>query len=92
MNSDILQSVMFEVIKFERDYVRDLQLIKDVFIDPIGNASPLPPDRMEGFIYEVFCNVDQILAHHQRLLDALFKRQREQHPLLQSIADIILEG
>ena len=86
------QSVMFEVIKSERDYVRDLQLIKDVFIDPMVNASPLPPDRMEGFIHKVFYNVDEILAHHQRLLDALFKRQREQHPLLQSIADIILEG
>ena len=86
------QSVIFEVIKAERDYVRDLRLIRDVFIDPMVNTHTLPPNRMEGFIREVFYNVDEILAHHQRLLDALFERQREQHPLIQSIADVILEG
>ena len=86
------QSVIFEVIKSERDYVQDLQLIRDVFIDPMVNTFPLPPTRMEGFIHEVFYNVDTILAHHQRLLDGLFERQREQHPLIQSIADVVLEG
>lgn len=54
------------------------------------NTSPVPQHRLAGFISEVFANLDKIQAHHQQLRDALFARQREQHPLVQSIADIIL--
>lgn len=39
----------------------------------------------------VFWNLDQICAHHEDMLAALFERQQEQHPLVQSVADIILE-
>jgi RHO1 GDP-GTP exchange protein 1/2 len=46
----------------------------------------------EGFCKEVFWNLDEILRHHQRMLAALFNRQREQHPLIQSIADVILDS
>lgn len=28
---------------------------------------------------------------HEHMLEALFERQREQHPLVQSVADIVLE-
>lgn len=28
---------------------------------------------------------------HEHMLEALFERQQEQHPLVQSVADIILE-
>lgn len=86
------QSVIFEVIKSERDYVRDLQLIKDVFIEPMMATMPLPPAKLEGFISEVFYNLDDILAHHRRFLDALFERQREQHPLIISIIDIVFDS
>ncbi|KAI0775224.1 hypothetical protein BD413DRAFT_534078 [Trametes elegans] len=86
------QSILFEIIKSEKDYVSDLQLVKDVFIDPLINTLTVPQYRLKGFIQEVFFNVDEILAHHQRLLGALFSRQRDQHPLLQSLTDIILEN
>lgn len=33
-----------------------------------------------------------ILAHHQRMLGALYARQREQFPLVQSLTDIILDS
>jgi RHO1 GDP-GTP exchange protein 1/2 len=49
-------------------------------------------DRLRGFIQEVFYNIDAITAHHQRMLNALFERQREQHPLVHSIADIVLDS
>jgi hypothetical protein len=32
------------------------------------------------------------LAHHQRMLWSLFARQRDQHPFIQSVADIILDS
>lgn len=86
------QSVLFEIIKSERDYVRDLELVQEVFVDPLVNTSPMAQDRVKGFVSEVFYNLDQILIHHRRMLDALFARQREQHPLMQSVADIVLDS
>jgi RHO1 GDP-GTP exchange protein 1/2 len=49
-------------------------------------------DRVQQFVYEVFWNFDAILARHQRLVTALFERQRDQHPIIQNIGDIILEA
>jgi len=43
-------------------------------------------------VSEVFLNLDEILAHHRRMLRSLFARQRDQHPLVQSVADIILDS
>lgn len=87
------QSVIFEVFKAERDYVSDLQAIRDVYIEPLRTAHPpiIAPNLIQGFIAEVFGNLNQIIAHHERMLGALFARQREQHPLVQSIADIVLD-
>ncbi|KAI0342848.1 hypothetical protein BDW22DRAFT_1357379 [Trametopsis cervina] len=85
------QSFLFEFIKSERDYVRDLELVQEVYVEPLMATSPVPSDRKEGFVAEVFFNINQILGHHRRMLDALFERQREQHPLVQSVADIVLD-
>lgn len=43
------------------------------------------------FVSEVFWNLKDISDHHQRMLASLFSRQRDQHPLVQSLADIILD-
>ncbi|RDB26309.1 Rho1 guanine nucleotide exchange factor 1 [Hypsizygus marmoreus] len=84
------QSVLFEVFKAEREYVSDLET---VFVKGLRQASPpiISTERLPGFIDGVFGNLGQILAHHQRMLGALFERQREQHPLIQSVADVILD-
>jgi RHO1 GDP-GTP exchange protein 1/2 len=47
-------------------------------------------DRIENFVREVFWNLDAILEHHQRLVAALFERQRDQHPIVQSVSDVVL--
>ncbi|KAI0694624.1 hypothetical protein BC835DRAFT_1274268 [Cytidiella melzeri] len=85
------QSALFEFIQSEREYVRDLEMMQEVFVDPLVATSPIPQSRVPGFVAEVFYNSNQILAHHRRMLDALFERQREQHPLIQSVADIVLD-
>ncbi|KAF7986494.1 hypothetical protein HWV62_31305 [Athelia sp. TMB] len=87
------QSVLFEVFKSERDYVHDMELIEEVFANPLRIADPpiIPQDRLQGFLSEVFWNLRDILVHHKRMLGALFARQRDQHPLVQSVADIILD-
>ncbi|KAG6842316.1 hypothetical protein C0991_010604 [Blastosporella zonata] len=88
------QSVIFELFKAEREYVADLEAIEDVYIKGLENASPpiIPPQHLQAFIDQVFGNLSSILAQHQRLLAELFERQREQHPLVQSVADIILDA
>ena len=88
------QSVIFELIKAEQEYVEDLRLVQEVFIDGLRTAQPpvLPAQRLKGFITQVFGGIDRILGHHQRQLAALFERQLEQHPLVQSIADIVLDS
>ncbi|KAH7884721.1 hypothetical protein F5I97DRAFT_1929559 [Phlebopus sp. FC_14] len=89
------QSVLFEVFKSERDYVSDLRLIREVFIDPLLSASPptiAPAERLQTFVSIVFWNLDQIISHHERMLAALFERQQDQHPIVQSVTDIILEN
>ncbi|OBZ72615.1 hypothetical protein A0H81_07939 [Grifola frondosa] len=55
------QSVLFEIIKSERDYVSDLELLKEVFIDPLINTSAVPKERVRLFVQEVFHNLDHIL-------------------------------
>jgi hypothetical protein len=39
----------------------------------------------------VFFNFDRILGHERRLRAALYERQREQHPVITSITDIVLD-
>ncbi|KAG0706814.1 hypothetical protein DFH29DRAFT_900165 [Suillus ampliporus] len=87
------QSVLFQVFKSERDYVEDLKLVTEVFIDPLKFANPpvIAPDRLRPFVQEAFWNLDRILVHHERMLAALFERQLDQHPLIQSVTDIILK-
>ena len=65
-----------------------------VFIEGLRKANPpiITEPGLSAFIKEVFGNLAEILAHHKRMLAALFIRQSSQHPLIQSIADIILDS
>jgi RHO1 GDP-GTP exchange protein 1/2 len=87
----VRQSALFELIQAERNYVYDLELTQEVFVEPLIATSPIPQARIQGFVLEVFYNFKEILAYHRRMLDALFARQKEQHPLIQSVSDIILD-
>ncbi|KAF8547962.1 hypothetical protein OG21DRAFT_1423939 [Imleria badia] len=91
------QSVLFEVFMSERNYVADLKLIKEVvFVEPLTTSVSQSilgdANRQQNFISTVFWNLDQICRRHEHMLEDLFERQREQHPLVQSVADIILEA
>lgn len=88
------QSMLFEFFKAERDYVSDLELMHTVVVRGLLEANPpvIPTHQVMGFVNDVFGNMHEILAHHKSMLDALFLRQREDHPLVHSIADIVLES
>jgi hypothetical protein len=58
-----------------------------MYVRPLRSMDPpiIPRDRLESFIRDVFCNSGELHAHHKRLLDQLFKIQREEHPFIRSI-------
>lgn len=92
---DLFQKSPFlTTVPAEREYVFDLEAVRNVYIDALRSASPpiIRESFLNKFINEVFGNLDQVVAHHQRMLGALFARQREQHPIVQSISDIILDS
>lgn len=66
-----------------------------VFIKALMEADPpviTPATRLRTFRNEVFQNITDILARHRISLASLFERQREQHPLISSVADIELDS
>ena len=65
-----------------------------MFVDGLLSANPpvISQENLHSFISEVFGNVNAISNHHHRMLGALFSRQREQHPLVQSVTDIVLDS
>ncbi|KAH7106378.1 hypothetical protein BKA62DRAFT_765930 [Auriculariales sp. MPI-PUGE-AT-0066] len=87
------QSILFEILQSERDYVRDLALIEEIFIFPLLEFQPpvMAPNRLNDFVLQVFNNVAELRTLHEPLLGGLFARQREQHPLIQGIGDIVLD-
>nr|GAT55060.1 predicted protein [Mycena chlorophos] len=88
------QSVIFELIKGEMAYVKDLENIEIMYIRPLRNADPpiIPSDRLDQFIKDVFHNSAHIYAHHRSLVNKLHELQREQHPRIRSITEPLLDA
>lgn len=89
------QEVIFEVIYTERDFVKDLEYLRDIWIKPLRsnnpqNPSPIPEHRREIFIRMVFSNVLDVHAVNSRLADVLTKRQ-QQSAVVVNIGDIFRE-
>ncbi|KAJ3518484.1 hypothetical protein NMY22_g13650 [Coprinellus aureogranulatus] len=89
------QGLIFELLKAEREYVSDLETMDEVFVKGITESDPPVVQGDEGarkkWVEEVFGNLGEILGYHREMLKRLFERQREGHPLIHSIADIILD-
>ncbi|KAJ7035591.1 Dbl-like domain-containing protein [Mycena alexandri] len=88
------QSIIFELIKGEMAYVKDLENIEIMYIRPLRNADPpiVPTDRLDQFIKDVFHNVSHLHAHHRALVEKLHEIQREQHPRIRSITEPVLDA
>jgi len=66
-----------------------------MYIRPLrANPTILGPDKdkLERFIDEVFHNYYELLEHHRRLCEAFHKIQREQHPVIRSITDPMMDA
>ncbi|KAJ6458147.1 Dbl-like domain-containing protein [Mycena vitilis] len=88
------QSIIFELIKGEMAYVKDLENIEIMYIRPLRTADPpiVPTERLDQFIKDVFHNFAHLHVHHRTLVEKLHEIQREQHPRIRSITEPVLDA
>ncbi|KAH9479317.1 Rho1 guanine nucleotide exchange factor 1 [Psilocybe cubensis] len=88
------QAIIFELIKGEMAYVKDLENIYNIYIVPLRSAEPpiIARDRLEQFIHDVFHNYDELYEHHKKLVDNLHEIQREQHPQIRTITAALFDA
>jgi hypothetical protein len=86
------QEVLSEVFYTERDFVKDLEYLRDHWMKPLRNpmVSPIPENRRERFVRTVFSNAPEVYQVNSRLAEALTRRQQEHH-VCRNIGDIFLE-
>lgn len=89
------QEVISEIMYTERDFVKDLEYLRDFWIRPLRAAganmtSPIPEQKREKFVRTVFANAMDVLAVNSKFADELSKRQKEQH-VVHCIGDIFLK-
>ncbi|KAJ3507393.1 hypothetical protein NLJ89_g6330 [Agrocybe chaxingu] len=84
------QEAINEVIYTERDFVRDMEYLRDAWINRLKDEDIIPPARRTDFLAQVFWNIHDIIAVNTRLRDALNKRQKS-YAVVDRIGDILLE-
>ncbi|TIA88877.1 hypothetical protein E3P81_03291 [Wallemia ichthyophaga] len=86
------QSVLFEFMRTEKMYYNDLHFLEDVFVPPIRDTNMIPQQRRQQFLRDAVFNLSNLVANHKRGLMRIFDRQNEEHPLIESVADLILRA
>ena len=89
------QEIISEIMYTERDFVKDLEYLRDFWIKPLrstnpSNPSPIPERHRERFIQTVFSNCMEVHAVNSRMADALTRRQQE-NPVVRNVGDIFLD-
>lgn len=85
------QEVICELIYTERDFVKDLEYLRDFWIKPLrASTNIIPEARKETFIRSVFGLVLDVHAVNVKLAEALTKRQ-QLAPIVRQVGDIMLE-
>jgi hypothetical protein len=84
------QEAINEVIYTERDFVRDLEYLKENWVKPLLSNDIIPAARREDFVRQVFWNVHDVWNVNHILAERLTKRQKQQ-PVVQSLGDLFLE-
>lgn len=78
------------MIYTERDFVRDLEYLKESWVKPLLSEDIIPAARREDFVRQVFWNVHDVWSVNHILGEKLTKRQKQQ-PVVQSLGDLFLE-
>jgi hypothetical protein len=92
------QEVISEIMYTERDFVKDLEYLRDFWIIPLRSnnpaaPSPIPESRKERIVKTIFSNIVDPPSIHgvsSRFADSLTERQRK-GPVVQCVGDIFLQ-
>jgi hypothetical protein len=92
------QEVISEIMYTERDFVKDLEYLRDFWIMPLRSTnpaapSPIPESRKDRIVRTIFSNIIDPPSIHgvsSRFAEALTERQRK-GPVVQCVGDIFLE-
>lgn len=65
-----------------------------MYIRALRNSDPpiIPTDRLERFIRDVFHNFAELRGHHRKLVNALHRIQRDEHPRIKSITAPVFDA
>ncbi|KAF2104651.1 CNH-domain-containing protein [Rhizodiscina lignyota] len=85
------QEVISELMYTERDFVKDLEYVRDFWQRPLrDHNSPIPEHRREKFVRTVFSNIQEVYKVNSKLAEALTRRQ-QQSPVVHNVGDIFLQ-
>lgn len=84
------QEAINEVMYTERDFVRDLEYLKEQWVKPLLASDVIAANRREDFVRQVFWNVHDVWSTNHVLAERLTKRQKQQ-PVVSAIGDLFLE-
>ncbi|KAI0845865.1 CNH-domain-containing protein [Daldinia vernicosa] len=88
------QEVISEICYTERDFVKDLEYLRDFWILPLrSKGSPIPAARREKVVQNIFSNIIDHPSIHSvssRFAKALTERQQK-NPVVKNLGDIFLE-
>ena len=79
------QEAIFELISTERSYLRDLQMIVELFYGPLQNIL----SSVELNI--IFSNVEDILLCNTTILSDLEQRQKDDNLFVNDVGDLLLK-
>ncbi|KAF8859830.1 CNH-domain-containing protein [Acephala macrosclerotiorum] len=92
------QEVISEIMYTERDFVKDLEYLRDFWIIPLRSSnpaapSPIPESRKDRIVRTIFSNIvdtPSIHAVSSRFAETLTERQKKQD-VVQCVGDIFLQ-
>ena len=92
------QEVISEIMYTERDFVKDLEYLRDFWILPLrsnnpATPSPIPDSRRERIVRTIFTNIIETPSIHavsSKFAEVLTERQKK-HPIVRNVGDIFLQ-
>ena len=89
------QEIISEIMYTERDFVKDLEYLRDFWMRPLRSnnptsPSPIPERHRERFVRTVFSNCMEVHSVNSKMAEALTRRQQE-NPVVRNVGDIFLE-
>ncbi|EGW33466.1 Gdp-GTP exchange protein for the Rho1p small GTP-binding protein [Spathaspora passalidarum NRRL Y-27907] len=85
------QELIYEFVYTERDYVKDLEFMEDFYIRKLSVLPIIAENQREAFLRTVFGGVHELLALGRSFSEALTRRQQQQKPVVETIADVFLD-